>query len=269
MLIETLRLRLRPLRMADTPAVARTVFGDPQVACMLAHNTADPADAMLAAERWTSKMGEDGGGKIWADGGIGLFAVTPRSDPERLAGIAGFYMEPDSDGIWSGEYFYALGRDWHGQGLMSEAAAEFRRLLETHPGIGVIYGCYWDLINEHSGRILNKSGLLPAGRKPVTKEYPPERCRRIFEYDLWRVSGAKGTPGSETTLIQAARRAGAFVAEGVVEPDDALSRLAEAAGHALPPSATTMFDRAIETPGMAYVEYRRPDVRSAPVNRLG
>ena len=270
MLIDTRRLRMRPVVADDTAAIAKVIFSDPNVVGMLAHNTRDPDDAYLEAERWTKIMGADGNGGIWDDGGLGLFAVVPKGADESLAGVAGFYMERNENGRWNGEYFYGLGTKWHGKGLMSEAADAFGERLRTLPDLGVIYAGYWDMINEASGRLLIRTGLKPRGRISITKEYSVEKCQGMFEYDLWRLTQTVSEDERKKVLLQAARRAGAFVAENVIGKEDALQKLtAHCSQKSLPPSAISMFERALELPGMAYSEIRSKDETGTPINRLG
>ena len=270
MLIETERLVLRPVSLSDTQDIAQVVFSDPNVVGMLAHNTKDPADAYAAARRWTSVMGVDGDGRIWNDGGMGLFAIIPKGKKEELAGVAGFYMERNDNRRWNGEYFYALGTIWHGKGLMSEAAAAFAEKLTAMPDLGVIYAGYWDLINEASGRLLIRTGLEPRGRLPVTTEYSVEKCQRMFDYDLWRLEETVSEVDRRQVLIQAARRAGAFVAENVIGKEDALQRMQAHCGfESLPSAAISMFEKALNSPGMAYLEIRGNEEQGKPVNRLG
>lgn len=270
MQIETERLRLRPVTLADTGDIARIIFSDPAVVGMLAHNTKDPGDALAEAERWTSIMGADGDGGIWDEGGMGLFVVQPKNGDGALAGVAGFYMERNEKALWSGEYFYALGSAWHGQGLMSEAAAALAEKLQAMEDLGIIYAAYWDMINEASGRLLLKTGLKPRGRKPVTEEYSSERCQLMFEYDLWRLGQVVNEDTRAAILVQASRRAGAFVAEDVIQKEDALKQLSKRYGASeLTADASSMFARACAHPGMAYLEIRGSGVTGAPVNRLG
>ncbi|WP_109564021.1 GNAT family N-acetyltransferase [Jannaschia seohaensis] len=266
--LETERLVLRPVTLADSAEIAETIFSDPNVVGMLAHNTKTADDALLEAERWTSIMGIDGSGGIWENGGMGLFAVLPKTAEDRLAGVAGFYMEKNERDLWTGEYFYALGSDWHGRGLMSEAADLFGKKLREMKDLGVIYAGYWDLINEASGRLLMRTGLRPKGRKPVTEEYSPERCLRMFDYDLWRLQEADSPRQKDDILLQAARRAGAFVAEDVLDKDIAIRFLEDSYGSTLTKDALTMLEKAIAQPGMSYLEIRGPRESGTPVNRL-
>ena len=268
MRIETDRLILRPVTTADTQAIADVVFSDPNVAGMLAHNTRRPADAFSEAARWTRIMGLDGDGGIWDDGGIGLFAVTPKESDDVVAGVAGFYMKRNTDRRWDGEYFYALGTPWHGRGLMTEAADVFGDQLKTFRDLGVIYALYWDMINEASGRLLQRTGLVPCGRKPITDEYGPDSCLQMFEDDLWRLAEATDAANRDEVALQAARRAGGFVAEKVINEGTAVQRLTEAYDHAaLPAAVTNMFQAAINSPGMAYFEIRREGVTGESENR--
>lgn len=268
MRIETDRFLLRPLLTSDTGTLARIVFSDPLVTGNLAHDVRNEADALKEAARWTREMGHDGDGSIWDDGGVGLFAITAKGEPETVIGTAGFYMERDGARNWSGEYFYALGRNWHFKGVMSELAPQFRILMETLPDIALIYGVYWDSTNKASGRILEKSGLAPAGRVPVAHEYSVEKCRRIFVYDVWRVGNAQGSANLPTILLQSCRRAGAFVAEGMLAEAEAMPALEAALASPLSEDARTIYQFALDNPGMAYVEYRRPGASPTTVSRL-
>ncbi|MEK6216803.1 MAG: GNAT family N-acetyltransferase [Boseongicola sp.] len=270
MLIETDRLCLRPVAADDTSKIAQVVFADPNVVGMLAHNTKDPDTAYAEAERWTKIMGIDGDGGIWDEGGMGLFAVVPKGADDSLAGVAGFYMERNEHGRWNGEYFYALGTAWHSLGLMSEAADAFGKKLGSMDDLGVIYALYWDMINQASGRVIQRTGLSPKGRKPITEEYDAGKCRNMFEYDLWRLSEAEPGKDRDKVLVQVSRRSGGFVGEGVLEKEEALQALAIHYGSkTLTSSATSMFEMALSQPGMAYFEIRGDGERGTPVNRLG
>lgn len=265
-IIETPRLILRPVTADDTSAIADVIFSDPDVAGMLAHDTRDPEDALKAASKWTSIMGVDGEGGIWNDGGLGLFAVVPRETGDQLAGVAGFYMEKNQNGRWNGEYFYALGTAWHGKGLMSEVADRFGEMLKTMPDLGVIYAWYWDMINEASGRVLRRTGFSPKGRKLVSHEYNTERCHTLFNYDLWRLTQARDGVHREKVAVEIARRAGAFVAEDAITRDEAIANFSmHAPSRQLSPEALAMLDRAIASPGMAYLELRGEEEHGEPV----
>ena len=263
------RFRLRPLALADTETIARIIFADPVVTGFLAHDVRTDGDALREAARWTQIMGIDGDGGIWDDGGIGLFAISPQETPTETIGVAGYYMARDDDGAWSGEYFYALGRDWHFKGIMSELSPVFRHTLHKLPDVNLIYGVYWDGVNAASGRILEKSGLAPAGRVAVLDEYPTEKCRAIFDYDMWRTVQAQNTPDFEIILSQSCRRAGAFVVEGIVSNPEARSALTDSAGGRLPDAAQALLDFGITNPGMAHVEYRGPAYKNSGATKLG
>lgn len=268
MIIETDRLTLRPVSKQDTQEIARVIFSDPDVVGMLAHDVRTPESAIAEAEKWTSIMGIDGDGGIWDDGGMGLFAIVHKSD-QAFAGVTGFYMERNEHKHWNGEYFYALGTRWHGRGLMSEAADMLGERLRSLDDLGVIYAGYWDLINEASGRLLRRTGLKPEGRKSVIEEYGLDRCRLIFEFDLWRLSSAAPGDVRDSILSQVARRAGAFVAEDIITKDAVLKSLKDRFGApSLTRDAETMLEESIKRPGMAYLEIRGVGKTDAPVNRL-
>jgi len=268
MIIETDQLILRPVSKQDTQDIAQVIFSDPDVVGMLAHDIRTPDSAIAEAERWTSIMGIDGDSGIWNDGGMGLFAILPKSD-QALAGVTGFYMERNEHQRWNGEYFYALGTVWHGRGLMSEAADALGERLRSLDDLGVIYAGYWDMINEASGRLLRRTGLKPEGRKSVIEEYGLDRCRLIFDFDLWRLSNAAPGDVRDSILTQVARRAGAFVAEDIITKDAVLKSLQDSYGSSsLTQDATTMLEASIKRPGMAYLEIRGAGNTDAPVNRL-
>ena len=266
--IETARLTLRPVTTADTQAIADVVFSDPDVVGMLAHNTRRREDAVEEAARWTKVMGSDGDDTIWGDGGLGLFAVIPKGAEGKVAGVAGFYMERNAEQRWNGEHFYALGAAWHGRGLMTEVADVFGARLKSMPDLGVIYAGYWDMINEASGRLLLRTGLVPCGRKALTEEYVEERCLRMFDYDLWRLAECSAPEKCDAVAVQVARRAGAFVAENVIERENAIQSIGDAyAVGPLPTDFMQMFDAAVTSPGIAYLEIRGDGEVGAPVNQ--
>jgi RimJ/RimL family protein N-acetyltransferase len=254
-IIETPQLVLRPVVAEDSSVIADVIFSDPNVAGMLAHDIRNSEDALKAAKKWTSTMGIDSNKGIWNDGGLGLFAVLPRETGGELAGVAGFYMDKNKNGLWNGEYFFALGTPWHGKGLMSEIADRFGEILKTMPDLGVIYAWYWDMINEASGRVLRRTGFSPKGRKLVSDEYDIQRCHTLFNYDLWRLSQVTKGAHRKKVAVEVARRAGAFVAEDAITRDEALTKMTmHAPSGQMSPEALAMFDHAIASPGMAHLE---------------
>lgn len=258
MILTTKTLRLRPLRRADTDTIASVIFSDPNVVATLAHNTRAPGDALKAAAKWTSLMAEDGDRDVWQQGGLGLFAISPLEAPDRIMGAAGFFLDRAPEGVWAGEFFYALGSAFHGHGVMSEAADALTQAFWSLPDAGGVYAVYWDHVNEASGKILRRCGMTETGRRALKDEYRPERCLSMFDYDLWRLRQADDMEKPEAVGI-ASRRAGAVVAEGLLEQEATLAALTEAYGAPLPLVATALFRMALEEPGMAYLERRNPD----------
>lgn len=133
---------------------------------------------------------------------------------------------------------------------------------------GVIYATCRDGIDAASERLLLRTGLRPQVRRPATEEYPPERCRRMFGFDLWRLRLADG-PKRDRVLAQAARRVGAFVAEAVVGREAALAALCDA--HGAPPTteAPALFEGALASSALAYLELRGAGGEGGAVKRLG
>ncbi|WP_204114698.1 GNAT family N-acetyltransferase [Shimia biformata] len=257
MILTTKTLRLRPLRRADTDDIAKVIFSDPEVVATLAHDTRRPGDALKEAAKWTDLMAEDGDRDIWQQGGLGLFAISPLHAPDRIMGAAGFYLDRAPEGVWAGEFFYALGSAFHGQGVMTEAADALTHAFWSLPDAGGVYAVYWDHVNEASGKILRRCGMTETGRRSLRDEYRPDRCRAMFEYDLWRLGQADDMSKPEAVGI-AARRAGAAVAEGILEQEETLAELSKAYGAPLPLVATALFRMALDEPGMAYLERRNP-----------
>jgi RimJ/RimL family protein N-acetyltransferase len=109
--IETERLLLRPLDDGDLDQWHRQIFSDPMVTRYLPVRKPIPRED--AVERLASQV------EAWRTRGFGVWAVLDRAS-NRLAGHSGFVTPEASDRI---ELIYALGRDWWGKGLATEAAA--------------------------------------------------------------------------------------------------------------------------------------------------
>lgn len=141
----TARLTLRPHRMTDAHAMARSL-GDFQVSRMLARVPA-PYDRQDAAE-WLSCVIADPG-RGWA------FAITAGDD----APIGSLAFEREG-GKWRLGYW--LDRAHWGRGYMSEAAhAATARFLARMPGMDVHSGVFAD--NPASLRVQEKMGFRVTG----------------------------------------------------------------------------------------------------------
>lgn len=143
-ILETRRLRLRPVRMADAPVMARYT-SDPRVARML-DNIPIP-NPTVAVEGWLEIQAA-----LRAQGGVNrLYGVEFAGD---LAGTVGARWQGEA---WSIGYW--IGRPFWGQGLASEAA---RAVVDEAIASGPVTAWhYFD--NYASGRVLEKIGFVYTG----------------------------------------------------------------------------------------------------------
>ena len=228
--LKTRRLKLRPLQMADAAEICDLIFSDPEVAKGLAHDISDPAARMPFAEGWCKDLGIDGETQIWADGGLGGFAITANSDEvgikNQFLGLVGIYSADNSSGQWNGELFYALGQAFHGRRIMSEACAAVRDAFCGLSRPGDLYAVYWQILNPASGRILRRLGFRDAGTKALLDEHSADQVMSFHKFELWRLSKADGL-GLLDTAKEAATKIGHLSREGLITKDQALSDLRE------------------------------------------
>jgi RimJ/RimL family protein N-acetyltransferase len=251
------RLRLDALSPADAEALAEAVFADPEVVRMLAHDVSRPGQALAHARGWCEGLGAEGAAALWAEG-LGLWGIRARApelaDPARLMGACGFYLRRRRERL-EGEFFYALSRAFHGQRVMTEAAAAAIEALAGLSRPARVYAVYWDLLNPASGRVLARAGFRPAGRRALLAEYDAERLRAVAAFDLWRLGRAAAADRLRIAR-EAGIRAGMMAAEGVLEAGAASAAIAEAAGgdpEAVEAAAVGVA-LGLEHPGYALVE---------------
>jgi len=257
--LRTERLCLRPLRMADRPALVETVFSDPLVMKGLFHDASEAHKREDFARNWCASLGIDGDNGIWSDGGIGAFAITDASGmlaPEGWPmGIVGFFGMARREDRWTGELFYALGSAFHGKRVMSEAASAAVAAFRALPDAGALYAVYWAHLNPASGRTLRRIGFVDAGTTPLVEEFGRERIESLCSFERWRLSV---TPPADLAIAarEAAIKLGHIAAEGIGSREEALASIMEAASHA-PPGAVRAedigpaFDLGLHTPGLA------------------
>ncbi|WP_200939827.1 GNAT family N-acetyltransferase [Brevundimonas sp. Root1279] len=108
--IQTPRLHLRPLTLADAPAVQR-LFPRWEIVRFLAAHVPWPYPSD-GAERFIRDLCLP----AMARGEEWNWSLRPKSEPDRLIGIISLMAKPDNNrGFW-------LDLDWQGQGLMAEAS---------------------------------------------------------------------------------------------------------------------------------------------------
>ena len=204
--IETERLILRPLLRDDAPAIRDLIFSDPEVAKGLFHDISQPEARRRFAEGWCDDLGWDGNNKIWAEGGLGGFAILDRrgdlASSGVLLGIVGFYGADKSSGLWTGELFYALGGAFHGKRIMSEACRAAMDAFCALAEPGEVYAVYWTILNPASGHILKRLGFEDIGAQRILDEYSAERALSLHRFEMWRLGELQSD-----ALPQAAREA--------------------------------------------------------------
>jgi ribosomal-protein-alanine N-acetyltransferase len=147
MTVETARLLLRRLVPADLDAYYGRVYADPDVM-----RTLPPGGPLSRAEfdaRAPRMMVEH-----WERHGFGPWVVVHKADGE-VVGHCGLRYWPETTDV---EVLYALGRDYWGRGLATEAArASLRHGFETLGLDRIIAAAFAD--NVASRRVLERIGL--------------------------------------------------------------------------------------------------------------
>lgn len=114
--IETKRLRLRELTLADEDTLA-AMFADPEVMTWIGQGGVVDRDGARRVLRRELER--------YPDRGYGEWALTPR-DSDDMVGLCGLIDWPDLDGHAEMEVAYLLGRASWGRGFATEAASAIR-----------------------------------------------------------------------------------------------------------------------------------------------
>jgi [ribosomal protein S5]-alanine N-acetyltransferase len=180
--IDTERLRLRPLEAGDLDAWHRRIFSDPEVTRYLP--VREPISRELAAERLATFV------DAWKTRGFGVWALV-ETDSDQLVGHCGFVTPDTRDRV---ELIYALGQDWWGRGLATEAGAASLRHGFNVLGFGEVHGLAFP-DNEPSIRVMLKLGFVFDG---TTRRFGVELARYKVTAASFRASshariGAAGT----------------------------------------------------------------------------
>jgi ribosomal-protein-alanine N-acetyltransferase len=145
--IETSRLRLRPLRPDDLQDLHDVVFGDPAVTWDGSAGTLDETRRSLDAKL-----------RHFEEHGFGMMAVVDRDDG-ALVGYAGLQRMEDGPEV---EIGYYLGRRLWGRGLATELAHALVDRAFDDLGLSRLVAVVRPE-NEASKRVLAKAGLHPEG----------------------------------------------------------------------------------------------------------
>jgi RimJ/RimL family protein N-acetyltransferase len=149
-ILETPRLKLRPLVAADAPTI-HEYCSDWDVACRLARVPHPYPDEL--AETFIARQALDAAG-----GTAHVFAIDYVG---RLAGVIG--IERRERGAW--DLGYWLGKPWWGRGLATEAARRITDFGFVDAGLDRIEARHHQ-DNLASGRVLAKCGFQEFGRGP-------------------------------------------------------------------------------------------------------
>lgn len=264
--IITSRLLLRPLYMSDVPALTEVIFSDREVVKGLAHDISDLSARTNFAEVWCRNLSVDGGSTVWRDGGLGGYAITFRSEtpvpPDDLLGVVGIYDAEKHRGRWNGELLYALGSNYHGQGIATEASQGLMCAFRGLPDPGELWACYWTALNPESGRILSRLGFLDDGTPGLIDIYEPERAATLPRFEIWRL---EQTPPDRlrAAASEAAIKLGHLAAAGVISKGDSLARIEAAVGDRiscdkLRAEIVSAFDFGVTSPAITSMRYTAP-----------
>lgn len=147
--LETERLRLRPLKLSDAPAVQEYV-SDARVAEMTSQIPHPYPE--LGAEEWIRGHGS---------GEETVFARARKKDDEMIGAIG---IRPESHGL-AAEIGFWVGIPYWGHGFCTEAAREILRYCFEELGIQRVWAGHI-AGNEASGRVQQKIGIKHEGYSP-------------------------------------------------------------------------------------------------------
>lgn len=156
--LSTEHLVMRPLETADAEALARAIFGDPDIGWRygLVADTSSPERQRQTALEWIEDSSAHWRARNW-----GAWALRLRrpEDPasEDLVGFCGFFSAdapvPDH------ELGYGIAKPHWGRGFATEAAIASLRFIFTVPGVDRVETVAHPVDNLGSSRVLEKAGL--------------------------------------------------------------------------------------------------------------
>jgi RimJ/RimL family protein N-acetyltransferase len=170
--LDTPRLRLRPLTLADAAAVQR-LAGEWEVADTTLAIPHPYEDGL--AEAWIATLVD-----LYARREQVVFAVTARSD-SQLLGAMGLVLRHAHH---RAELGYWIGKPFWGRGYATEAGIAVLRYGFTTLALNRIHACHFAR-NPASGRVLEKIGMKREGvsRQHVTRW---DRYEDLVQYGILR-----------------------------------------------------------------------------------
>ena len=150
--METHRLRLRPFRAEDAPAMFRNWAADSAVTEYVTWKThASEQETAGVTAAWEKQSAEDPAFYQWA---IELKAIG-----EPIGSISAIHID---EAVESAELGWCIGRKWWGAGIMPEAGAAVIAFLFDQVGLNRVAARY-DARNAKSGRVMQKLGMTFEG----------------------------------------------------------------------------------------------------------
>ncbi|MEZ3455320.1 MAG: GNAT family N-acetyltransferase [Oscillospiraceae bacterium] len=149
-IIETDRLLLRPFRSGDAPFMFKNWAGDRDVAKFLTWNAhRSVSDSECVVNMWVAEYNENS---------CYNWAIVMKDISEPIGGIS---VARIYDNIGAAEIGYCIGKNWWGNGIMTEAfSAVIPYLFEV--GFNRITAAH-AVENPASGRVMQKCGLTYEG----------------------------------------------------------------------------------------------------------
>lgn len=167
--LATGRLLLRRFRIDDAPQMFQNWAGDPAVTAFLswaAHRT--PEDTRRVLCEWVT---------AYQRSDFYTWAVVRREDNALMGSISLYNINGYADSCEAG---YCLGRDFWGGGYAAEA---LRAVLDLCFAMGFVrISAKHDPDNPHSGRVMQKAGMLREGIMRRAVKAPDGRYRAMVLY---------------------------------------------------------------------------------------
>lgn len=187
-ILETDRLRLRPITLEDVPMVFDNWVQDPEVARYVTwevHRSQEVTEGYigsLVAAYASQESSYDWGIEVKETGElIGSLSFVGVSDRDQVA-----------------ELGYCLGRNWWGQGYMTEAVAEILRFAFEEVGFNRVQAVF-DQRNPASGRVMEKVGMIYEGTmrevRKVKGEFVTIKLYAILKSDWEKIKLDEETVG--------------------------------------------------------------------------
>jgi len=181
--IETQRLILRPLVVADAEAIFAGYAQDPEVTRYLIWR---PHETVETTTRFVERCIA-----CWREGTTFPWAIIHKAD-RRLIGMIEMRVEPPA-----ADFGYALARAYWGQGLMPEAAQAVVEWALAQPEINRVWAVC-DVENRASVRVMEKVGMQREALLPGFLEHPNagDAPRDCWRYARVRRGGDADVQGS-------------------------------------------------------------------------